>query len=150
MIRKCLMIQRKSIDVLSPRRRHGQRGVGMIEVLVAILLVSFGILGLVGLQGGSIGVISDTRYRTEATALADALLARLWLETGADNALPAYVADNTLLPADWLEEVNRLPGATANPPTLAASAGVVTLTVRWQPPEGRVSNYQVVTTVTKQ
>ena len=135
---------------MPPRLLQAQRGVGLVEVLVAILLVSFGILGLVGLQASSIGVISDTRYRTEATALADAMLARLWLETGADNALPAYVADNTLLPLEWLDEVNRLPGATANPPTLAASAGVVTLTVRWQPPEGRVSNYQVVTTVVKQ
>lgn len=143
------MIHRQTFHSMWHGRR-AQRGVGLVEVLVAVLLVSFGILGLVGLQGASIGTISDTRYRAEATALADTLLARLWLETGTDNVLPAYVADNTQLPTDWLTEVNRLPGATANPPTLAASAGVVTLTVRWQPPNGRVSNYQVVTTVVKQ
>jgi type IV pilus assembly protein PilV len=144
------MIRRHLINSTTPYRRHTQQGVGLVEVLVAVLLVSFGILGLVGLQGASIGITSDTRYRVEATALADALVARLWLETGIDNVLPAYVGDNTLLPTEWLTEVNRLPGATANPPTLAASAGVVTLTVRWQPPNGRVSNHQVVTTVVKQ
>jgi type IV pilus assembly protein PilV len=34
----------------SRRMRHGQSGVGLVEVLVAVLVLSFGMLGLVGLQ----------------------------------------------------------------------------------------------------
>ncbi len=131
-------------------RLHTQAGMGMIEVLVAVLLVSFGILGLVGMQGTSIATISDIRYRSEATALADSMISQLWVETGTDNVLPAYVEDNTALPTQWLSQVNRLPGAAANPPTLAASANnVVTLTIQWQPPNGRVSNHRVVTAIIK-
>jgi type IV pilus assembly protein PilV len=33
-----------------PSRRRGQRGAGLIEVLVAVLVLSFGMLGLAGLQ----------------------------------------------------------------------------------------------------
>ena len=34
--------------------RHSQRGVGLIEVLIAVLVLSFGMLGMVGLQTWSL------------------------------------------------------------------------------------------------
>ena len=39
---------------LSGKLRHAQRGVGLIEVLIAVLVLSFGMLGLVGLQTWSL------------------------------------------------------------------------------------------------
>lgn len=56
-----------------------QSGVSMIEVLVALLLVSFGILGLMRLQADSVANLSDTRYRTEAAMLANEIVSRIWI-----------------------------------------------------------------------
>ena len=120
-----------------------------IEVLVAVLLVTLGILGLVGMQSASVNMLSDTRYRVEAAGLVDELLSRIWTETGANNVLPTYANDATALPADWLIKVNRLPGAAANPPLIEANDNVIVLTVRWQPPHGFLSSHRVSTVVIK-
>lgn len=50
-----------------------ESGVVLIEALVAILLFSLGILGLVALGGQAVGAQSDAQYRTEASGLADAI-----------------------------------------------------------------------------
>lgn len=50
-----------------------QNGVVLIEALVAILIFSLGILGLVALGGQAVGAQSDAQYRTEASGLADAI-----------------------------------------------------------------------------
>lgn len=50
-----------------------QDGVVLIEALVAILIFSLGILGLVALGGQAVGAQSDAQYRTEASGLADAI-----------------------------------------------------------------------------
>lgn len=50
-----------------------QQGVVLIEALVAILIFSLGILGLVALGGQAVGAQSDAQYRTEASGLADAI-----------------------------------------------------------------------------
>lgn len=121
----------------------------LIEVLVAVLLVTLGILGLVGMQSASVNMLSDTRYRVEAAGLVDELLSRIWTETGANNVLPTYANDATALPADWLIKVNRLPGAAANPPLIEANDNVIVLTVRWQPPNGFLSSHRVSTVVIK-
>lgn len=122
----------------------------MIEVLVALLLVSFGILGLMRLQANSVASLSDTRYRTEAAMLANEIVSRIWIETAVD-VLPDYVADNDELPPDWMAKVNRLPGTTANPPTVGVTGGnVVTVTIRWQAPSAtRVSQHRVTTVIDK-
>ncbi len=130
-----------------------QSGVSMIEVLVALLLVSFGILGLMRLQADSVANLSDTRYRTEAAMLANEIVSRIWIETDVDT-LPAYVADNDELPADWIAKVNRLPGVSgvaANAPTVGVASGnVVTVTIRWQGPSAtRVSRHSVTTVIDK-
>ncbi len=121
----------------------------LIEVLVAVLLVTLGILGLVGMQSASVNMLSDTRYRMEAAGLVDELLARIWTETSALNVLPAYANDATALPADWLLKVNRLPGAADNPPLIEANNNEIVLTVRWQPPKGFLSSHRVATVVIK-
>ena len=43
----------------------------MIEALIAILIFSLGILGMVAMGGTAIGAQSDARYRTDASQLAD-------------------------------------------------------------------------------
>lgn len=49
-----------------------QGGVALLEVMIAILIISFGILGIIGLQANSIALTTDARYRVEASAFASA------------------------------------------------------------------------------
>src|SRR5690606_33858548 len=59
--------------------RHCQRGVGLIEVLIAVLVLSFGMLGLVGLQTWSLRNNQSALERGMATvqthSIADAMRA---------------------------------------------------------------------------
>lgn len=132
---------------LSAQGKHRQGGVALLEALIAILLISFGILGIIGLQANSIAFTSDARYRVEAGALADRLVAEMWVN-------PANIAsygwggagEPPEVLADWVADVrNALPGATALPPSVTVDAdNVVTITVRWQPPDGNAHNHMVI------
>lgn len=59
----------------------------LIEVLVAILVLTFGILGIVGLQAKMTVNMNDARFRAEAAFLADQLIGLMWSDAhgGLDN-----------------------------------------------------------------
>lgn len=61
------------------RRRDAQRGVTLIEVLVSVLIVSFGILGVVALQARAIQFSLDADDRNRAALFADDLAAQMRL-----------------------------------------------------------------------
>lgn len=48
-----------------------QRGFLLIEALIAILIFSLGILGMIAMGGTAIGAQSDANYRTDATRLTE-------------------------------------------------------------------------------
>ena len=56
-----------------------QAGLTLVEVLVALVIVSIGLLGIAGLQARAIGCNRIARMQTEATALAAAMLERMRL-----------------------------------------------------------------------
>ena len=128
-------------------RRLGQRGGFLLEALIAVLIVAFGVLGLIGLQARAIQNVDDAQYRAEAAFLANSLLGQMW------------VYDPTLLKVDfstgggapytefknWVGQ--RLPGASipanapqvtidggANPAPLTATSHNVLIQVFWQAP----------------
>lgn len=51
-----------------------QRGFTLLEVLIAMLIFSFGMLGLAALQAYSVKANQSANFRTQATALANTLL----------------------------------------------------------------------------
>ena len=55
----------------------GQRGIGMIEVLVALLILSIGVLGYAGLQLRALNSTGESHYRAQATALAQDIVERI-------------------------------------------------------------------------
>lgn len=64
---------------LSPTLRapRGQRGIGLIEVLIALLILAFGFLALASLQGAATRSAADARARAAATFLAQEKLEEL-------------------------------------------------------------------------
>lgn len=84
----------------------GQSGVGMVEILVAVLILSIGVLGFAGMQLKALKSTGSTFYRSQATVLADDILSRISVNPGqlaaystaatwaaapvADNAVPSW------------------------------------------------------------
>jgi type IV pilus assembly protein PilV len=124
-------------------KRH-QGGVMLIEVLIAILIFSVGILGIVGLQATAVTQVTDARYRTDAALLANQLLGQMWASGVEPATLQTRFQTQTSATSDyalWVATVRAtLPGVTttvggATTPTVAVSnTGVVTVTIRWRAP----------------
>lgn len=72
----------------------GQRGFMLLESLIAILIFSFGVLGMVAINARSVQAAADAEYRAEAARLADEMIGRIALEVdrGADRTSPTQVA----------------------------------------------------------
>jgi type IV pilus assembly protein PilV len=56
--------------------RLNQQGFGLIEVLVALLILAIGLLGMASLQSTGMQMTSETQARTQAILLADDLIER--------------------------------------------------------------------------
>ncbi len=115
---------------LSPVRR--QSGVSLIEVLVAILIFSFGLVGLIGLQARamqfSTGAEDTSRAALLANEMASTMVSQQTMNTttlaAAITAWQGRVADPTTA---------GLPSGVGSV-TVDATAGVATITITWQPP----------------
>jgi type IV pilus assembly protein PilV len=122
-----------------------QNGMMLLEGLIAILIFSLGIIALVGMQAMAVKQVSDAKYRTDASLLANQLIGTMWV----GDRTPATLKTNfdtggtAAGLADWLETVqSTLPGVTAddNQPTVnvtsigGAGDGTVTITLYWLAP----------------
>ena len=107
-------------------------GVSLIEVLVAMTIFSFGILGMLGMHARAISSFSDVKFRTDAALLTDSLINEIWVNR-ANLASYAYSGSGTVpLVQPWLSEVAATLPAGAGTVTVAGST--VQVTVTWQPP----------------
>jgi type IV pilus assembly protein PilV len=125
--------------------RHTTRGTSLVEVLVALLVLSFGVLGMAALHARALQFGIDAEDRNRAALLASEIVSTMWLQ--GSTALP----ESTL--QAWQSKVqdqtsSGLPNASASVST-ADAAGVVTVTVNWRPGRRAATNgdYQYVTRV---
>jgi type IV pilus assembly protein PilV len=114
----------------------GQRGVTLLEALLGILIFSIGILSVVGMQAMVVKSIAESKYRVDASFLANDIIGQIWT----DRANLASYAYNGGTPSAavtaWVNRVNfALPGATNNPPTISVVGNAVTITLFWQHPQ---------------
>jgi len=120
-----------------------QRGIVMLDALVAIVIFSIGIIGMITLQSQAVNMASAAKYRTDAAMLADQVIAQMW---ASDTATAGALATNFASPdgaayKKWatnvttITQLGSLPGASANPPTISVDANNnVTVTVFWKAP----------------
>lgn len=134
------------MSTLSNHQKNRQGGVMLIEALVGILIFSVGILALMGMQAVSMRATIDSKYRSEASFLANEIVGVMWSDpANLSNYDSASCASTTACNA-WLTKVaTRLPGATgANVPTIAVASRQVTVTVKWQRTGDVVSQHNIV------
>ena len=150
-----------------------QRGVFLLEALVAILIFSLGVLGMVAMGAASVSAQSDAQYRTEAANFASDIAGEIALRV--DRTSPATI-QTTLAPfahqatgagcqfsgaasvnptvTDWVARVNAvrtgLPSAGTNQQIVVNSSAAgfnrVTITLCWQAPADRVQRHHTLTT----
>jgi type IV pilus assembly protein PilV len=110
---------------MTPRR---SRGFSMIEVLVSIVILSIGLIGLVGLQARGLQFSVSAEDTNRASLLANELATSMWtartvsLPAATISAWQTRVADVT---ADGLPN-----GSGA----VSVAGGVATITLTWHPP----------------
>lgn len=56
---------------------HKQRGMSLVEVMVALLIMTIGLLGFAGIQTRAVGATEYTYTRTQAVSLAQDMLERM-------------------------------------------------------------------------
>jgi type IV pilus assembly protein PilV len=118
------------------RLRRRARGLSLIEVMVVLVLFSFGLLGLVGLQARTTQLAAGAEDTTRAALLANELAATMWnsnsvtLDAAVVSAWQARVADAT---------GRGLPGGDGS---VEITGNVARITVRWSPPAQAASTGQ--------
>lgn len=121
-----------------PIAAAGQRGAMMLEALIGILIFSTGILALIGMQALAIAYAADAKYRSDASFLANQVIADMWVHRGVlGNYEYAGAGAPPAAITPWVASVeDALPGAAANPPIIDVDTGTgqVSITVRWRPP----------------
>lgn len=58
--------------------QKSQRGIALLEALIAMLIFSFGILGIVGLQGAMVKGTTQAKNRVDASYIAQRQIAMMW------------------------------------------------------------------------
>jgi type IV pilus assembly protein PilV len=106
-----------------------QQGVMLIEALVAILLFSVGVIAVMGMQAVSIEQVSQAKYRTDASYLANQITGKMWVDQA---NLASYATSTYAGRTAWNTVVaNTLPQGTG---TIVVAGTMVTVTINWQTP----------------
>jgi type IV pilus assembly protein PilV len=119
-------------------RKSRQNGASLVEVLVALLLLSIGLLGVAGLQINALQVNRSAHVRSQASVLAYYIADRM--RANRDSALgggynlafgatPSGATMNMVDLANWKAEItNTLPAGDAD---LLITGNIVRIRVRW-------------------
>lgn len=111
-----------------------QEGVMLLEALIAILLFSIGIVAVMGMQAASIAMVTQSKFRTDASYLANQIIGRMWVDQANLNS---YTSAGSAGRVSWDATVAA---------TLPQGVGVITkvgnqmtVTIRWRLPEETVT-----------
>jgi type IV pilus assembly protein PilV len=86
----------KAMTGLGHKRASNQRGLSMIELLVAVLVLAIGILGITALQMVSLQNNRGALFRAEAVQLAYDMMDRI--RANPEGAVPGAAYDGEMLP----------------------------------------------------
>ena len=133
----------------SPHARQG--GIIIVEVLMAVLIFSFGILGVINLQANAIKLNADSKLRTDASYLAGQIISQMWIDRSNLADYAHYVSGTGCVftgSAADSAHVTRWIGTAAKPGTVLGSlpnataqikveigTNMVTVKVCWRAPQ---------------
>ena len=112
-----------------PPFKSAQQGVVLIEAMIAILIFSMGVLAIVGLQAAMVKNTADSKYRADASYIAQQRIGTMWSDPG---NLVTYLEVNT-------DISTLLPGGTRT--VTQPVAGQFVVTVTWRQPGESQHNF---------
>lgn len=122
----------KNKSAFKARCYQSQKGAVLLEALIAILIFSFGILAISGLQGAMMKNTAEATYRAEASYVVQQQL-------GVMLSTPYGLGGNNTMP------VANLPGGILT--TKLLSDGRFKFLVTWQVPGESQHSYEAVTSI---
>ncbi len=128
-----MLIGEKVMHKTSPLK-SAQQGVVLLEAMISILLFTIGVLAIVGLQAAMIKNTADSKYRADASYIAQQRIGLMWSDP--DN-LVNYLEEDT-------DISNLLPGGTRT--VTQPVAGQFTVTITWQQPGAGEVQHNFTTT----
>lgn len=134
-----------------PLIRKAQSGIVLVEVMASILIFTFAVIGLIGVQASAVSELTASKNRANASYLADQIIGQMWTDQGnlanykhnggaapvaATPCTPAVAASTNTNVLAWLAQVNAgLPGATTTHQQIYIGAGnTVIVTICWKMP----------------
>lgn len=129
--------------------RRASHGFVLLEVLVALLIFAFGVLGIVGLQATMTKAQTSSKLRGEAASLAQELIGTMWADIPNLNQYTKPAGSGPCSGYDRCQAI--LSKVSTQLPQGAmvieqAAPGVFNITVTWTPP-GESSHQYVTSTV---
>ncbi len=124
------------------------RGLSMVEVLVANVVLAIGLLGLAGLQASGLRVGQSSMHRSQAAQLAHDMVDRIRVNLGGAAAYSLGLSDpppacdqapsNSVEVAqcdlrDWRLRLRALPGGTGS---VGVAGTTVTIVIQWDDSRG--------------
>lgn len=128
------------------------RGFSLLEVLIAIVIFSIGLLGLISMQARAIKQAGDAKLRAEASYLANQIIGQIWADrsnildyihnptTTAACTFSGAVATSSNV-TNWLGATDKKGTVLGTLPNAAAQikietgTNVVTVTLCWRAPQ---------------
>lgn len=116
------------------KAKRNQSGFMLVEVLVAILLFSIGLMGLITMQIAATQNATIAEYRSVAASLSNELVTQMWLKKTADPASSALSPEITT----WKAKVaaSGLPNAIGE---VQQSGNITSVTVRYKLPSQKTT-----------
>lgn len=156
-----------AIDTGMMKVGKSRQGFVLLDALVAIVIFSIGIVGMVVLQGSAIQLTGAANYRVNAAMLADQVIAQMWA-SDPDQLQNNFAGSQGSGGAQYMTWLNTLdctysspstgclPGVATHPPSINISQEAmssstnhqyrVTVTVNWQAPSDDNSHSYVSVT----
>lgn len=141
------------------QRHRQQQGFGLIESLVALVVVSVGMIGIAALYGQGLGASRAALFRTQAVNLASDMADRIRLNRRGAGAYGGAAADNNCGPGGvmctpaqmaahdlwlWTTQIGQqLPGGVGTVTVVVAAQPTYTIQIQWQEPGLGLMTHQI-------
>lgn len=113
-----------------------QSGVALLEALIAVLVFSFGILAVVGLQANAMRITTDAKMRIDASNAANQQMGQLWADSANLTSYNGREMSVSSLPEGKLNILvaTEDPQCLRGKPPSCLTADCVNIKVTWKVP----------------
>lgn len=133
-----------------PVRQRAQRGVALLEAMIAVILLAIGLMGTLVMQSRSVTALSEAALRAEAVVAATQLLGVMNADRDklTDFRVASGAAPGARLAAWHADVLKRIPGATISvgvDTTDATKRTRVDIAINWQRTSDSQANVHRIT-----